>query len=78
MGPILFMLMINDLLKDWESLWKYVDNTTISETDAVNEQFGLQDTLDEINLWCEENDMILNAQKCQEILICFWKRKPNF
>ena len=34
--------------------------------------------LDGISSWCEENDMVLNARKCEEILICFWKKKPNF
>ena len=78
LGPILFMIMINDLLKDWESRWKYVDDTTLSETVIVNEESVLQCTLDGINLWCEENDMVLNTRKCKEILICFWKKKPNF
>ena len=72
------MIMINDLLKDWESRWKYVDDTTLSETVIVNDQSVLQCTLDGINLWCEENDMVLNTRKCKEILICFWKKKPNF
>ena len=70
--------MINDLLKDWESQWKYVDDITLSETVIVNEESVLQCTLDGINLWCEENDMVLNTRKCKEILICFWKKKPNF
>ena len=78
LGPILFMIMINDLLKDWESWWKYVDDTTLSETVIVNEESVLQCTLDGINLWCEENDMVLNTRKCKQILICFWKKKPNF
>jgi hypothetical protein len=70
--------MINDLLKEWESRWKYVDDTTLSETVAVNDQSVLQITLDGTNSWCEENDIVLNARKCKEILICFWKKKPNF
>ena len=78
LGPILFMIMINDLLKDWECRWKYVDDTTLSETVIVNEESVLQCTLYGINLWCEENDMVLNIRKCKEILICFWKKKPNF
>ena len=78
LGPILFMIMINDLLNDWESRWKYVDDTSLSETVPVNNQSVLQVTLDGINSWCEENDMVLNVQKCKEILFCFWKEKPNF
>ena len=78
LSPILFMIMINDLSKDWESRWKYVDDSTLSEMVIVNEESVLQCTLDGINLWCEENDMVLNTRKCKEILICFWKKKPNF
>ena len=26
-GPILFLVMINDLLEDWQDRWKYVDDT---------------------------------------------------
>jgi retron-type reverse transcriptase len=78
LGPILFMIMINDLLKEWESRWKYLDDTTLSETVAVNDQSVLKITLDGIYSWCEENDMVLNARKCKEILICFWKKKHNF
>ena len=69
LGPILFVIMINGLLKEWESRWKYVDDTTRSETVAVNDQSVLQITLDGINSWYEENDMVLNARKCKEILM---------
>jgi hypothetical protein len=66
LGPILFMIMINDLLKKWESRWKYVDDTSLSETVAVNDQSVLQITLDGINSWCEENDMVLNARSVRK------------
>jgi hypothetical protein len=72
------MIMINDLLKEWESRWKYVDDTTLSETVAVNDQSVLKITLDRINSWCEVNDAVLNARKCKEILICSWKKNHNF
>ena len=32
LGPILFMIMINDLFLDWEDRWKYVDDSSLSET----------------------------------------------
>ena len=34
----------------------------------------LQSTLDGIGSCCEKNEMVLNARKCKEILICFWKK----
>ena len=49
--------LYDDLLKDWESRWKYVDDNTLSETVIANEQSVLQCTLDRTNLWCEENDI---------------------
>ena len=32
LSPILFMIMINDLFLDWEDRWKYVDDSSLSET----------------------------------------------
>jgi hypothetical protein len=32
LGPILFLIMINDLFADWKDRWKYVDDTTTTET----------------------------------------------
>jgi hypothetical protein len=80
LGYILFITMINDLLKEWESRWKYVDDTTLSETVAVNDQSVLQIALDGINSWCEENDMVLRrisshrtkllAARCDAASVC--------
>jgi hypothetical protein len=33
--------------------------------------------LDGIDLWCGKDDMLLNIKKCKELLVCFWKNKPN-
>ena len=37
LGPILFMIMINDLLVDWNDKWKYVDDSSVSETLSRNQ-----------------------------------------
>ena len=37
LGPWLFLIMINDLVVKNARLWKYVDDTTISETVAKGE-----------------------------------------
>ena len=37
LGPWLFLIMINDLVVKNARLWKYVDDTTISETVAEGE-----------------------------------------
>ena len=78
LGPILFMIMINDLLVDWDDRWKYVDDSSLSETLFRNQDSNFQTILEGINQWCTRNNMSLNPRKCKEILVCFWKNNPNF
>ena len=42
LGPILFMTVINDFLVDWEDRWKYVDDSTVSETFSRNQDSNSQ------------------------------------
>ena len=53
LGPIIFLLMINDLNSSspTTSNWKYVDDITISEVVPVNGNSVLQLELDNINSW---------------------------
>ena len=78
LGPILFMIMINDLLVDWEDRWKYVDDSSLSETLTRDQESNLQTALNGINQWCARNNMPLNPCKCKEILVCFWKNNLDF
>ena len=78
LGPILFMIMINDLLVDWDDRWKYVDDSSVSETLSRNQDSNFQTILEGIMQWCARNNMSLNPRKCKEILVCFWKNNPNF
>ena len=38
LGPILFLIMINYLLADWKDRWKYVGDTTTTETIGLTVQ----------------------------------------
>ena len=79
LGPILFLVMINDLeLKSpHTSHWKYVDDLTLSEYLSMRDQSTLQSDLDEIQQWAEQNDMRLNVKKCKEMVISFLRQSPN-
>ena len=72
------MIIINDLLVDWEDRWKYVDDSSLLETLARDQESILQTTLDGINQWCVRNNMSLSPRQCKEIFICFLKNNPDF
>ena len=53
LGPWLFLIVINDLVVKNARLWKYVDDTTISETVAKGELIisNVQRTKDRVVQW---------------------------
>ena len=55
LGPILFLIMVNDLVKMINQRLKYVDGTTISESLAKHETSKLQSFVDDISNWCFVN-----------------------
>ena len=57
LGPLLF-LMGNDLDAAHNNKWKYVDDTSLSETIMKGERSHLQVIIDEIEKWCIENFVI--------------------
>ena len=48
LGPWLFLIMINDLVVENARFWKYVDDTTISETVAIGELSNAQRHTDKV------------------------------
>ena len=59
-------------------LYKYVDDTTLSELCTRNSQsVVLQESANEIKEWCDKNKMIINTKKTKEIVINFLKTDIN-
>ena len=79
LGPILFLIMINDLsiLTPETNLWKFVDDVSISECLNKNSGASIQSTLDTVSSWASMNLMKLNAKKCKELRVCFFKATPQ-
>lgn len=67
LGPFLFSLFINDIAVYLNCKFLlFADDVKIFlEVSSVNDQLTLQMNLDRINVWCHENDLHLNAAKCQ-------------
>ena len=51
LGPWLFVIIIKDLAVENARLWKYLDDTTISETVAKGELSNAQRTTDRVVQW---------------------------
>ncbi len=71
MGPWLFVITINDLDVTDTDLWKYVDDTTISEKVPKHEHCSIQTSVDELTRNSTADKFQLNQAKCKELRITF-------
>ena len=68
--------MVNDLACR-SSYWKYVDDITISEVVPHGSALTIQDDLDSITAWAEENCLNLNPKKCKEMRFSSLAKGPD-
>ena len=73
-GPWLFLAMINDL-STTSALWKFADDTTLVEVIPKSSTSTLQNTVDGVLKWTDENVFRLNPTKCKEMQIDFRKKR---
>ena len=72
LGPVLFLVMINDLHVQLPTV-KYVDDTTIFECLPRNAPSTLQPQADALSQWCDMNGCRINTKKTAELRIDFSK-----
>ena len=80
LGPRLFIILINELDVPGTDFWKYVDDTTISETISKNQDSHIQaavDTLASRASRATVDKFQLNETKCKELLINFNANNPT-
>ena len=65
--------MINDLLipSALFGMWKYVDDTTLSDNVPKGQQSRAQDAVDHVSNWSAENLFQLNLEETKELAISF-------
>ena len=84
LGPLLFLLFINDLpltLKNVVSATDlYADDTTIYDvqTDKATLNANLQTALNLLKTWCRENGMLLNTDKTKVMLLTSRQKRTTF
>ena len=73
-GPKDFKHIVRDMRAKLP-LYKYVDDTTLSEVCTRGKPSTLlQDSADDISKWCHDNKMLINAQKTKETIIDFARK----
>ena len=80
LGPWVFLVMINDLdIAENKHLWKYVDDTTISEL-IIKDQSNsaMQSYVDTVSLKSANNGMQLKVSKCKKLRINFSTGESSF
>ena len=76
LGPLIFLMLIDDLKLPLLT-HKYVDDITVSEILAHDEDGRMQSAFDEIEAWSATNYMNINCKKTKEtILGPLSKRQP--
>jgi len=74
-GPLLFVLLIDDLRPQCHHI-KFMDDTTLTETIKAQQASQMQNDLDAVLDWSVSNNMVLNAKKTKNMLISF-KHRPT-
>ena len=74
LGPLLFLVMINDLQPRDIINVKFVDDTSLVETTTVDNISPLpQQGMDHLSSWSNDNSMIVHPVKTKEMRFCFSK-----
>lgn len=77
-GPLLFNIFINDIVNNIQSnCLLYADDLKVyKKIRSHNDIVTLQSDIHEIEEWCTQNNMKLNADKCK--VVCFSRKMSSF
>ena len=68
LGPVLFAVMVNDLVQSWSARIKFVvDDLTVLEVVPRNSPSLLNEVVDYIHAFAVNNNMRLNPRKCKTV-----------
>ena len=71
LGPILFAVMVNDLVPIWGPRIKFADNLTTMEIVPRNSPSYICHIVSDIRAFACSNNMKLNSKKCKELTVDF-------
>ena len=59
-------------------MWKYVDDTTISEVIAKGQESCIQQMVDDLAIQARDDAFQLYERKCKELRVSFARNEPVF
>jgi hypothetical protein len=77
LGPLLFLIMVNDLIPATD-LVKFVDDSTTWEVLHRDSQSNLPSAVKACEEWSCDNNMKLNASKTKEMRVNFSSSSPSY
>ena len=81
LGPLLFILFINDLTFhiNESSIYKYADDTTICAYDEniISVERKLSNDLKSVDAWCINNRLVINCAKSKCMIICTPQKRSH-
>ena len=77
LSPILYSLFTNDCRSSNDSvkIVKFADDTTITGLISNSDEKAYLQQINDLILWCDKNNLILNASKTKEMIFDFRKNK---
>ena len=77
LGPLLWLIYINDLQIDGYKSVKYADDSSFYVTIPKNSSNNITSAIQQTKLWSADNNMLLNTDKTAIINFSLNHRKPN-
>ena len=71
LAPLLFAIMVNDLVNDWRPRAKFVDDLTLLEVIPRNSPSVMCHIVSDVQEFASNNNMQLNPKKCKEMRVSF-------
>ena len=59
-------------------MWKFADDTTVSEVVPISGECSLQEAVNQISSWSHNNLLQINLTKCKELVVCLRKTPPSY
>ena len=81
LGPLIFLILISDIDRDIATsfLSSFADDTRIGQAvDCENDAYTLQQDLQSVYEWCEDNNMAFNSDKFEYMSYVCHKRNEEF